>query len=115
MKAGRLIHRIRFLEDESTQSESSGALKSNWVQAVVPGLVLSSVPAEVLTGPGRDYVAANARYQDVAARITLRWFPGFSSSWRVEWDGLLYEIIGHSTDATARVELRLVCKLVVAA
>lgn len=110
MKAGRLRHRIRFEENQPTQSRTTGALINNWVQAEVPGVVLTAVPAEVLTGPGREHLAAGAKFHDVAARINLRWFPGFKPAWRLWWDGQVFEIISWSTDATGRRELRLVCR-----
>lgn len=76
---------------------------------MLDGVPLSAVPAEVLTGPGREQIAAGVKHSEVAARINLRWFPGLQSSWRVLWDGEVFAITGKSTDATARREWRLVC------
>lgn len=104
----RLRHRITF-EEFVSERDSEGVLNESWQTATSDdGDALLEVPAEVLTGPGREMVAGGAVQADVAARITLRWFPGLKSSWRILWDGRVFNIGGEpDTDATARREWRI--------
>lgn len=74
---------------------------------------MTAVPAEVLTGPGREFVASSAKQAEATARINLRWFPVDRLElcrWRVLWDGRIYNIVSAETDLTARREWRLRCE-----
>jgi SPP1 family predicted phage head-tail adaptor len=71
---------------------------------------LDSVPAEVLTGPGREFIQSSAKQAETTARINFRWFPGLLPTMRILWDGKVYDITSIETDATARREYRLRCK-----
>jgi SPP1 family predicted phage head-tail adaptor len=71
---------------------------------------LENVPAEVLTGPGREFNAADAKQAETTARINLRWFPGLLPDMRIRWEGQRYDILSIETDVTARKEYRLRCK-----
>lgn len=76
------------------------------------GTPLTDVPAEVLTGPGREWVGAGAPQADATARVNLRWFPADPTEiarWRLLWDGGIYSITSAETDITARREWRLRC------
>lgn len=108
MLAYRLIHRIEF-QEQVTGRDPGGGKVVTWQTATLDGQPLLSVPAEVLTGPGRDQIAAGIKHSDVAARINLRWFPGLKPNWRVLWDGQVFAITGTSTDVSGRREWRLVC------
>lgn len=109
MHAQRYRHRIAFQRKAETQNPLTGAITYAWQTVTVDGVALDSVPAEVLTGPGREFVASNAKQAETTARINLRWFPGLSPAWRVLWDGKVYDITSVETDATARREYRLRC------
>lgn len=74
------------------------------------GTTLDSVPAEVMTGPGREMHAAGTKLAETAARINMRWFPGLSPAMRILWDGHTFDILSIETDLTARREYRLRCK-----
>ncbi len=81
-----------------------------WVDASLSdGTPLVEVPAEVLTGAGREFMAANTKQNETDARINLRWFPGLDLSWRVIWQGEQFTITGADMDATGRKEWRLRC------
>lgn len=67
----------------------------------------ASVPAEVLTGPGREFNAADAKQAETTARVTVRWFPGLLPSMRIIWEGQAFDILSIETDVTARKECRL--------
>ena len=74
------------------------------------GTVLEDVPAEVLTGPGREFQGGAATQSETAVRINLRWFPASEremAAWRILWDGRVYNITSADTDSTARREWRL--------
>jgi SPP1 family predicted phage head-tail adaptor len=109
MLSNRLRHRIAFQQPVKAQHETTGAETITWQTAESNGVQLVSVPAEVLTGAGRELNAAGTQQAETAARINLRWFPGLLPTWRVLWDGNIYNITGTSTDITGRREWRLVC------
>jgi SPP1 family predicted phage head-tail adaptor len=102
--AQRLRHRVDIdeqIEEVASSGEPLGFVWQNW---------LANVPAEVLTGPGREFSAANAKQAETTARITLRWFAGLTQAHRIRWDGHVYAITGLETDATGRMEWRVVCE-----
>lgn len=111
MQAQRYRHRVEFQEKVSTQNPNTGAItyrwETVWLDSDTP---LNSVSAEVLTGPGREFYAADAKQAETTARINCRWFPGLSPEWRVLWDGRVYDITSIETDATARREWRMRCR-----
>lgn len=109
--APRLRQRITFQELVSSR-DSEGVLTQGWENAWLDSETeLVDVPAEVLTGPGREFVAGGAQQADVAARITCRWFPGLDATWRILWEGRVFSILGEpDTDATARREWRIKCE-----
>jgi SPP1 family predicted phage head-tail adaptor len=67
-------------------------------------------PAEVLTGPGREFNAADMTQAETDARIFIRWRPDVDTTMRVLWEGRRFNILSIETDVTARRELRLRCK-----
>ncbi len=116
MLAHRLRHRITFQfngpplrDDNNVPIPGSGG----WQTVVLAdGARLEDVPAEVLTGPGRESQGGAATQSETSARINLRWFPANErdmAAWRVIWDGRVYDIQSVETDATARREWRLRC------
>lgn len=110
MLAHRLRHRVEFQEQVATQDPTSGAVIHSWQTAYLEtGEPLDSVPAEVLTGPGREFRESGTTQAETTARINLRWFPGLSPKWRIIWDGKTYNITSIETDATARREYWLRC------
>jgi len=109
MKIGRLRHRITFQEQVETR-DSEGAVSIDWQNVWIDSETeLADVPAEVLTGAGREFRASGQVQSEIAARVTLRWFEGLSASWRILWDGQVLNIGGVETDATRRREYRLPC------
>jgi len=116
MLAHRLRHRVTLEAKAAPVRDEDGYLVSgsgDWQPVVLPdGTVLETVPAEVLTGPGREFQGGASTQSETAARINLRWFPASArdmATWRVLWDGRTYNIQSVATDATARREWRLRC------
>lgn len=108
MLASRLRHRIEIQEQYEDQDSNTGAITKSWDTVYLDSNTpLDSVPAEVLTGAGREFNASGAIQAEVAARINLRWFPGLTQSMRIKWDGRIYNIGSIETDRTARREYRL--------
>jgi len=114
MLAHRLRHRVTFqrLTDPVRNENGYPVPGSGGWQTVVlgDGARLENVPAEVLTGPGREFQGGAATQAETSARINLRWFPAIErdmAAWRVLWDGRIYNITSVDTDATARREWRL--------
>jgi SPP1 family predicted phage head-tail adaptor len=110
MLTQRLRHRVTFEEQVEVTESSGEVIGHEWRVADVLGELLENVPAEVLTGPGREFEAADAKQSETTARINLRWFPGLLQSWRVLWEGKRYNISSIDTDVTARKEWRLRCE-----
>lgn len=105
----RLVHRIAFQHQESVR-DSNGVLTVEWANVWLDSETeLASVPAEVLTGPGREAVKSGQMQSSTAARITCRWFPGLDASWRILWGDQVFNIASFDTDRTARREWRIAC------
>lgn len=110
MLANRLRHRVAVQELVETQNSTTGAVTRAWENVLLDSSTeLDAVPAEVLTGPGREFVQSGSTQNEIAARINLRWFPGLTQKMRIVWDGNIYNIQSIETDVTARREYRLKC------
>ena len=108
---GKYRHRVRILKPLDTQDAVTGAIARTWSTVVIETSVeLSAVPAEVLTGTGREFHAAGTKQAEASARINLRWFPGLDETMCILWDESLYGIISIETDTTARREYRIAVK-----
>lgn len=103
MLSHRLRHRVTIQEQVESQDSTTGAISVDWQN------FLADVPAEVLTGAGKETIEGAARQGEIAARINMRWFPGLTQAMRIVWDGNLYNIKSIETDVTARREYRLRC------
>lgn len=101
MLAHRLRHRIDIQQVAEEQDPETGAVGNVWVS------LYTNVPAEVLTGVGKEFVQSASLQAQYSARINLRWFPGLHTKMRIVWDGNTYDIVSIETDATARQEYRL--------
>lgn len=102
--AARLRHRVTIERRVDSVDSETGATVYQWQP------IATNVPAEVLTGPGRELRAAGGRYAEADARMTLRMFNEVRATDRVIWLGVAYNIISIETDRTATREYRLVCK-----
>lgn len=103
---GRLRQRIELQEQVEEQDSETGESSHTWET------VYAAVPAEVLTGAGREGYSANALQAETTARITIRWFDVDRVEiykWRILWDGRVYNIISAETDRTGRNEWRFRC------
>jgi SPP1 family predicted phage head-tail adaptor len=104
MNPGRLRHRVELQRPVLTQDAITGEMIEAWET------VSASVPAEVLTGPGREYREAGATQAEVALRLTMRPVPGISQTWRVIWSGFIFDIRSIEFDETAARTLRIECR-----
>lgn len=106
MLSQRLRHRVTFQQRTDVQDEWTLEPSVTW--ANVSGWV--NVPAEVLTGPGREAITGGAKHTEIAARINLRKRDGISTQWRVIWNSNTYDITSIEYDYTGEREMRLICK-----
>lgn len=106
---GNYRHRVHIQRPVYTQDPDTGEGVLSWETAEVSGVQLSSVPADVLTGPGKESKSSGTTTAEVSLRVNLRWFPGFDPSWRVIWDGYAYDVRSIERDASGRREYRLSC------
>ena len=108
MQAQRYRHRISFEEQTTLVDSTEGAREVHWIPVVLDsGEALEDVPAEVLTGPGREFVQSGKTQGEIAARINCGWFPGLLQGWRIVWEGQVFNIAGWELDRTARREYRI--------
>ncbi|WP_454674845.1 head-tail adaptor protein [Achromobacter pestifer] len=112
MLAYRLRHRVTFQKlviEQDSEGRRTEAWHNVWLDS---NTELADVPAEVLTGPGKELQAGNTTQAETSARINVRWFPAAEeemAQWRILWDGRVYGIQSMETDRTARREWRLRC------
>lgn len=108
MSAGRYRHRIEIQELRYGKPDPvTGHSEKGWHP------LFSKVPAEVLTGPGREPFAAGTIQAETTARINFRWFSIKDTDLmkcRILWDGNIYDIQSVDRDRTGRVEWRTRCK-----
>lgn len=110
MLAHRLRHRVEVQEQIETQDQNTGVISKSWSTVYLDSNTpLDNVPAEVLTGPGRESQAAASIQAEIVARINMRWFPGLTQKMRILWEGNVFNIGSIEMDATARREYRLKC------
>ena len=103
MLAYRLRHRVTVQELVEVQDTTTGAVTREWED------FLTDIPAEVLTGPGKEFVQSGATQGEVTARINMRWFSGLTQKMRIVWDTSIFNIVSIETDMTGRQEYRLKC------
>jgi len=106
MRGARLRHRVTLQKPVKSQNASSGGSTVTWEDVTL------GVPAEVLTGGGKESVNSGATQNEIAARVNIRWFnidPLVLCTYRILWDGRIFAIKAAETDATARREWRLKC------
>lgn len=108
MDLGRYIHRIT-IQSRVEGTDGVGAVVASWADAFPAATALGGIPAEVLTGPGRELRAAGSEQAEAAARIAFQYLPGIDPSQRVLWNGQIFNIRSVEYDATGLAEVRLIC------
>lgn len=104
--ARRYRHRIEVQQRVETRG-ATGEVQLGWANAFPA--VAGGIPAEVLTGPGREFRAANSEIGEIAARINFRYLGEVTQEMRVLWRGVAYNIGSVEVDATGVRETRLIC------
>ena len=108
IKSSRYRHRIHIQEPVDSQNPTTGTITRTWPTFLLDsGQPMDCVPAEVLTGPGREMHAAGTKLAETTARIKSRWFPGLRQDMRILWQGRVFDIVSIETDVTDRREYRL--------
>lgn len=103
-------HRVE-IQEKVEEQDSEGAVTYTWQTLYLDtDTPLSSVPANVMTGAGREALVADAKTAETSARINLRWFSGLLPTHRIVWDGKNYDILSIETDLSARRQYRLRCR-----
>ncbi|WP_417393656.1 head-tail adaptor protein [Gimesia sp.] len=112
MLSYRLRHVVQLQESTQTQDPVSGELIKTW-RNIELSAGKPNIPAEVLTGAGREAAMAGARFAEVDVRVNLRWFPYKRLDLyqcRLIWDDEIFDIVDVQTDVTTCREWRLKCK-----
>lgn len=103
MPAGALTQRLTLLAPTVTEDEHGQRVETYAQVAVVWAAVLSVRTQDQLAAQARDAVAEQ--------RFRLRWRADVQGTWRVQWRGLTFEVLGVPVDvAGARVALDLLCR-----
>lgn len=103
----RLKQRIK-IQKQAIRKNRDGTTKRYWITLKN----CEAVPAEVLTGAGREQNINAVEHAITTARITTRWLPlerQNIASYRIVWSGYKYNITSVSSDPTDRVWLRFEC------
>lgn len=98
-------HRVALQEPVPTQDSTTGEVFVFWSTVAD----CSSIPCEVLTGPGREFKASGTTQAETSLRVAFRWFDGLLPTWRLVYNGKTYNSGSIETDATGRREYRLTC------
>lgn len=94
-------HRIT-IQTQAEVQDANGDITTGWADFA------TNVPAAFLSGPGREYLAAEAIRAEVAGRLVIRYLPGVTAEHRVLWDSLIWNIKAPPVlDPTARREMIL--------
>lgn len=110
IKPGKYRHRVEIQEPLSSRDPNSGEDIITWsTVALSSSVILNAVPAQVLTGPGREFRESAATQNEISARINMRWFPGLTQKMRIIWDSQVFNIEGFDLDETGRHEYRVQC------
>lgn len=104
MNPGKYRHRVTL-----EQLVNSGKDPITGLPTAAWGVFKANVPAEVLTGPGKETVAADVERATTDARINIPWMPGVVETQRIVWEGKRFDITSITLDATARREIRMAC------
>lgn len=101
MKAGKLRHRITIQRRQQVIA-ANGDREWAWVD------VHASVPADFVSGPGREFLAAESIRAETAGRFEVRYLSGITAEMRVVWDGMVWSIKAPPiVDHTARRAMTL--------
>lgn len=101
MRAGRLRHRVTIQSRGETRDADGGSVPA-WVDFAV------DVPAEFLSGPGREFLAAESIRAETVGRFQMRFLDGVTAAHRVLWNGKVWDIKAPPiVDRTAQREMTL--------
>lgn len=104
MEAGPMRERIKILAPPAAQNDY-GAPTGPWTEVV-------STRAEFLPMLGREMFAAKAVESHIEVKFRTRWRPGILDNYRVEHNGLLYDILSATNVNGRNREMLMYCKRV---
>lgn len=103
IRSGELRHSI-VIESEQQGSNQYHEVLLTWVP-------FYTGRAKVKAISGKEYFELHAQNVEVDYVIQMRYFPGISSKMRVQWKGLVLDIIDVIDVDNKQHELQLTCKL----
>ena len=71
-------HRVALQEPVPIQDATTGEVFVFWSTVAD----CSSIPCEVLTGPGREFKSSGTTQAETSLRVAFRWFDGLLPTWR---------------------------------
>lgn len=110
VEPGKYRHRVAIERKVEAQDATTGEVSHTWAPlSLSSDVTTAAVPAQCLTGPGREAKLAGAPQAAATLRVAFRWFPGLRATDRIVWQSVAYDIAGIETDATGRREYRVTC------
>src|SRR5438309_864570 len=102
IEAGTLHERVTLLAPKASRNEFNEEIES-WAEvATVWGNVSPLAGAEL-------FQSAQVR-PDVTTKVTIRYYPGVDSSWRVVAGGKRLDVVWVKDEDSKRVKLELFCR-----
>ena len=96
MRGGALRHVIT-LQSQAEVADGNGDVSLAWTDFA------TNVPASYLSGPGREFMAAEAIRAEIPGRFEIRYMAGVTAKMRVVWDGQVFNMKAPpAVDATGR-------------
>lgn len=104
MNSGKLDQRV-ILKSRATTRDAMGG-------AVVTYNAIATVWAEAYMLRGREFFAARQEQAEVTVRFRLRYRADLAVDWRVQWDGVDYDILSPPILIGRKEGLELMCATV---
>jgi SPP1 family predicted phage head-tail adaptor len=101
MRAGRLRHRVALQQAVEARNGFGDVIRT-WS-------TVATVYAAVEPLSGREYLAARQAQAETTTKITLRHRHDIDETWRITWQGHVYDIESVLPDATNARQLTILC------
>jgi len=95
--SGKLRHRLRLQEQQTTQDPATGELLVLWV-------TIAEFWGEKVPLSAKDFISASSQQSEIRGRFTIRFRSNINASMRILHKGLAHQIIGVLPDAESGIE-----------
>lgn len=102
IRAGRFRFTVS-IEEKKVEQSDTGAPIVSWVT------FCKNIPAEILSGKGREMVAGGQEQSYLFTTVTIRTIPGVTTNMRVNHNGVFYNISAVLPDPSQQSYTELWC------